>query len=167
MKITLVTLPSAIRPAIATIAIVVPLLTCSLFASAQQVKALIDSQNYVFQARTAQSLHGNIHQLTTDNYTLAITKEKIVSYLPFFGRAYVAPMDPSQTGFDFTSKNFDYTVTPGKKEGWTVLIKPKDFKDVQKIQLTISSAGYTTVQVISTNRDEISFDGVISAPDKR
>lgn len=136
-------------------------------SSAQPVKALVDSQNYVFQARTAQSLHGNIHQLTTDNYTLKITKEKIVSDLPFFGRAYVAPMDPGQTGFNFTSKDFEYTVTPGKKDGWIVSIKPKDFKDVQKIQITISSAGYAGVQIISTSRDEISFDGVVSPPGQR
>jgi hypothetical protein len=133
-------------------------------ATAQPLKTLIDSQTYVFQAQSAQPLRGTVRHLTTDNYTLKITKDKIVSDLPYFGRAYVAPTDPQQTGIAFTSKEFKYTVTPGKRGGWTVVIKPKDNKDVQEIQLTISADGYTTVQVINSNRDPITFNGIVAKP---
>lgn len=126
------------------------------------LKAIIDSQNYVFKAQQALSMGGRNVQLTTD-YDLTITHEKIVSYLPYYGRAYSAPMDPTQGGIQFTSKDFDYTITPRKKGGWTVSLKPKDYRDVQQMTLTISDAGYASLQVTSTNRQPISFQGYIAA----
>lgn len=142
------------------------LLIASLPAAAQSFPSLVDSQRYVFQARSAQPLRGRIRQLTTDNYTLKVTKDKITGDLPYFGRAYVAPIDPTQGGIQFTSTKFDYKLTAGKKEGWTVSIKPKDAQDIRELQLNISSAGYASLQVFSVNRDPISFNGVIVAPAK-
>ncbi|HVW63254.1 MAG TPA: DUF4251 domain-containing protein [Puia sp.] len=127
------------------------------------IKNMVDSQNYVFVAQTALPLSGRTRQLTSD-YDLRVTKSSIVSYLPYFGRAYQAPLDPTKGGLEFTSKDFDYTATPGKKSGWTVQIKPKDNRDVQQMTLSISSGGYGTLQVVSTNRQPISFNGYIKAP---
>jgi hypothetical protein len=131
--------------------------------SAQPIKTLIDSQRYVFQVQNAQPLRGRLRDLSTNLYTLKVTKDTIVSDLPYFGRAYVAPMDPNQTGLQFTSTTFDYKVTPGKKEGWIVSIKPKGVQDIQELQLNISSAGYASLQVLCSNRDPISFTGTITA----
>jgi hypothetical protein len=131
------------------------------------IKNMIDSGNYVFQAQSAMPMQGRVRHLTTDNYTLKVNPEKITSDLPYFGRAYIAPTDPSQTGIQFTTKDFDYRITPGKKEGWNVVIKPKDYNEVQQLQLSISSAGYATLQVISANRQAITFNGIITAPTNR
>ncbi|HXD77412.1 MAG TPA: DUF4251 domain-containing protein [Puia sp.] len=135
-------------------------------AAAQPVKALVDSQNYVFQAQTVQPLRGPVHQVTTDLYTLKITKHKVISDLPYFGRAYVAPMDPSKGALQFTLTYFSYSVRPGKHGGWNVTIRPKDSKDIQALELNISSAGYASLQVIATNMDAISFNGVVTPPDR-
>jgi hypothetical protein len=126
------------------------------------INALIDSQSYVFQAQTAMPMGGRVRQLTTD-YDLTVGKESIVSYLPYFGRAYSAPIDPSQGGIQFTSKNFSYSAEPGKKGGWNIQIKPKDAGDVQQLSLSVSEDGYATLQVISTSKQAISFHGVIAA----
>ena len=130
------------------------------------IKDMVESQNYVFKAQTALPMSGPSRQLTPD-YDLKVTKQSIISYLPYFGRAYTAPMDPSKGGIQFTSKDFDYTLTPGKKDGWNVLIKPKDYRDVQQMSLSISSTGYAIVQVTSTSRQPISFNGVIVAPKQK
>ncbi|MBN9384553.1 MAG: DUF4251 domain-containing protein [Chitinophagaceae bacterium] len=126
------------------------------------IKSLVDSQNYVFVAQSALPLSGRVRQLTSD-YDLRVTKNSIISYLPYFGRAYQAPLDPTKGGIQFTSKDFDYTTTPGKKSGWTVQIKPKDYRDVQQMTLSISASGYGSLQVVSTNRQPISFNGYIKA----
>lgn len=131
-----------------------------------QVRNLVDSQNYIFIAQSASPMSGRLRQLTPD-YDLKITKSSIVSYLPYFGRAYTAPLDPSKGGIQFTSKDFEYTATPRAKGGWDVLIKPKDYRDVQQMSLNISSTGYATLQVTSTSRQPISFNGYIRAPKKR
>jgi hypothetical protein len=133
---------------------------------AAAMKALVESGNYVFKAQTAMPLTGRVRTLT-DDYTLKVSKESVVSDLPFFGQAYAAPMDPSKTGLQFTSKKFDYTATPRKKGGWDVLIKPRDYNDVQQLVLTISTAGYASLQVTSTSRQAISFNGIIVSPDKK
>jgi hypothetical protein len=126
------------------------------------IKNLIDSQNYVFKAQSAMPMSGRTRQLTSD-YDVKVTKSQVVSYLPYYGRAYTAPMDPTQGGIQFTSKDFDYTVNPRKKGGWDIQIKPKDYRDVQQFSLSVTESGYATLQVTSTNRQSISFNGYITA----
>lgn len=126
-----------------------------------EVKGMVDAQEYVFKAQTVIPMSGRTRQITSD-YDLKVTKEEVVAYLPYFGRAYSAPIDPSKGGIQFTSKDFEYTATPRKKGGWEVLIRPKDARDVQQLTLTISENGYGSLQVISTNRQPISFSGYIT-----
>jgi hypothetical protein len=124
------------------------------------IKNLVESQHYDFRAQTVMPMGGRTRQLTTE-YDVRVTKESIVSYLPYFGRAYSAPIDPTKGGIQFTSKDFGYTISNGKKGGWDVLIKPKDNPDVQSMSLNISDDGYATLQVISAQRQPISFYGDI------
>lgn len=134
----------------------------SASSNAAAVKTLVDSGNYVFHAQSAISMSGRTRQLETD-YTVTVTKGKITVDLPYFGEAYSAPTDPTESGIQMTSTVFDYSVKPRKKDGWNVMIKPKDDKSVQQISLTISSAGYIGASVVSRNRQPITFNGVISA----
>ncbi|HVU98283.1 MAG TPA: DUF4251 domain-containing protein [Puia sp.] len=132
-------------------------------AQPKSIKEAVESQHYVFKAQTALPLSGRSRNLTSD-YDLRVSPGSVVSYLPYFGRAYQATIGETKSPLDFTSKDFEYTSTPGKKDGWTVTIKPKDYREVQSMTLNISSEGYATLQVISTNRQAISFNGVVSAP---
>ena len=127
---------------------------------------MVHQQDFVFKAQTAMPMTGSTRHLTSD-YDLKVTKESVVSYLPYFGRAYSAPIDPSKGGIQFTSKDFSYTVTDRKKGGWDVVIKPKDYRDVQQMTLTISVDGYATLQVTSLNRQPISFNGTVAQPKKK
>jgi hypothetical protein len=97
----------------------------------------------------------------TSLYDITISKDSVLSYLPYFGRAYRAPYNPDEVGLKFTSTKFDYTKTPNKKEGWDILIKPKDNTEVQQLSFTIFDNGSASLQVLSANRDPISFQGYI------
>lgn len=132
-------------------------------AKKEAVKNMISAQQYVFRAQSVQPLSAATRQLTSE-YDVGITKEKVTSYLPYFGRAYSAPVNSSQGGIQFTSTSFEYTATDRKKGGWEISIKPKDAPEVQQLNLTISEDGYATLNVTSTNRQPISFTGVIEAP---
>jgi hypothetical protein len=83
------------------------------------------------------------------------------SYLPYFGRAYSAPIDGIGGGFDFTSKDFDYKLKNRRKGGWDITIKPRDVSDVREIYLTVFENGFASVRVASNNREPISFNGHI------
>lgn len=129
------------------------------------LKAKIDSDHFVFEANYVNPQRGSGRALTSE-YDLRVSPDTIVSYLPYFGRAYVAPTNPLEGGIKFTSTKFAYTKTKNKKGGWSILIKPKDknisdMRDVNSLQLNISEDGYASLQVMSTNREQISFDGVI------
>lgn len=105
-------------------------------------------------------MSGRTRQLTSE-YTLEVVPDTVVAYLPYFGRAYTAPMDPTKGGIQFTSTKFDYKVDSLKKGGWSVKIRPSDVREVQDLNLQISSEGYATLNVTSTQRQPISFTGVI------
>jgi hypothetical protein len=132
-------------------------------AKAEAVKKMVDESNYVFVANSASPLGGGLRQLTSE-YDLKITKDTITAWLPYFGVAHIAPIDPTEGGIKFTTTNFEYTTTRVKNGNWRILIKPRDknigdMRDVQQMWLTISENGYASLQVISTNRDPIMFDG--------
>ncbi|TZF84486.1 DUF4251 domain-containing protein [Pedobacter sp. BS3] len=124
------------------------------------VKNMIDKRNYNFIAQTAIPTSGRTWNLTTE-YTLTVTKDSIMCYLPYFGRAYVAPMDPTKGGIEFKSKKFDYKSVKGRKGGWDITITPNDTEDVRQLQLSISDDGYASLNVNSNNRQAISFNGYI------
>ena len=126
-----------------------------------QIRSLVDSQHYTFNAEIAMPMTGRTIQLTGDSYDLEIGSASILSYLPYFGRAYSAPLDPARAGIQFTTKNFEYTATPGSGGGWNVLIKTKDLQDAWQLSLNITADGYATLQVTGGNRQPISFSGTI------
>lgn len=137
---------------------------CGTASQTQETSANIESavlsKNYVFTAQSVTPLGGRYRQLTSD-YDLKVSTDKVIAYLPYFGRAYSAPIDPTQGGINFTSSKFTYQQSLRKKGGWIVTIKPTDVQDVRELTLTIASGGSATLNVISNNRQSISFDGYI------
>lgn len=124
------------------------------------VAASIRSQHYVFKATTAMPLRGRTVQLTSD-YSLTIRKDSVIAFLPYFGRAYSAPIGRTTGGIDFTSTDFTYKADERKKGGWEIEIRPKDADDVQVIVLSLSKNGYGRLNVTSQNRQAISFNGYV------
>lgn len=122
----------------------------------------VESRNYVFKAQTALPQSGSTRQLTTD-FDLRVSKDTIVSDLPYFGRAYTAPMNPAEGPLRFTTTNFEYSITDRKKGGWDVVITPKDMHDPRQLTLTIFDNGSASVVVTSYNRQPISFNGYVIA----
>jgi hypothetical protein len=131
------------------------------------ITALVESKHYIFKARSVTPMGGRMRQLTSD-YGLKVSHDTIISDLPYFGRAYSTTMNSSDAGIQFTSKDFEYVVTPKKKgNGWDINIKFKDTKDVKQMQLSIFDNGSSSLQVISNSRQSISFDGDIIEPRKK
>lgn len=123
------------------------------------LKNMFDSKNFIFKARTVYPQTGSSRVLTSE-YDLTFSGNKIVSFLPYFGRAYSASPYTSDGGIKFTSTDFSYTASQSKK-GWRVTIIPKDANSVQQLYLDVSSSGYATLQVTSSDRQNISFHGVV------
>lgn len=121
---------------------------------------IVESKNYIFKAESVNPPRGRFRQLTSE-YDLVVTSDTVIAYLPYFGRAYSAPLNPSEGGIKFTSSNFEYTVEKKKKRSWEILIRPKDYNDVQALYLTIFNNNKASLRVNSLNRESISFNGYI------
>ena len=139
---------------------------CLLTVNAQKknpedIKRIVESRNYIFKAQRANPLGGSMSRdLSSSYYDLTVGRDTVISFLPYFGRAYSAPVNPSEGGIKFTSTKFDYQQSNNGKR-WTITIKPKDASDVQQLYLDIFDNGFATLQVISTNRQSISFNGYV------
>lgn len=125
------------------------------------VKQKILDKRFTFIAETALPMRGSMRQLTP-GYDLRVAGDSVVVYLPYFGRAYSAPLNLIGGGVQFTSVKFDYKVTERKKGGWNIIIKPSDVDDGQQLNLTIFTNGTASVQATSNNRQPIQFNGYIS-----
>jgi len=130
----------------------------------ENIKQLIDSQRYVFEAQWVSPMRGPMRSLTS-LYTVAVTKDTVAADLPFFGKAYVASINPSDNGISFTSTNFEYSAST-IKNGWSITIKPKDGGNGNQLFFTIFNNGSATLQVNSNTREGISFSGYIRAVKK-
>jgi hypothetical protein len=127
-----------------------------------QLKDLITSKHFVFNAESVLPSNGRIRMLNSGE-RIELRGDTLTADLPYFGRAYTAPVDPAKGGFHFTSTAFGYTVTEKKKGGWTILIKPTGNNDVQQLALDVTSKNMASLQLISNNRQSISYNGHISA----
>lgn len=123
-------------------------------------KQMVDSQNFIFTAQSVIPFRENYRYLTS-LYNVIISKDTLRSYLPYFGRIYVAPSNPDKLDLDFTSTNFSYEVTPHKKNGWEIGIKPKDYPEIQQYLFTIYDNGAANLTVTRTSADPITFNGII------
>jgi len=95
--------------------------------------------------------------------TVNYSSNKLVVYLPYFGRAYSGANVLSRTGpLDFTSNNFTIIKRQGKKGHVSITIKPKDYNEVQSMNFTFYNNGSANLSVTMTNRTAISFTGTVS-----
>ncbi|MBO9573873.1 MAG: DUF4251 domain-containing protein [Chitinophagaceae bacterium] len=120
----------------------------------------IQNKDYTFRARSVSPTGGRTIQLTT-NYDMRVSKDSLVTYLPYFGRAYSATPGTTNSGMDFTSTDFEHTFAPRKKGGWEIKIIPKDNQDIQQMFLTVFGNGSASLQITSNNRQPISYEGTI------
>ncbi len=130
-----------------------------------KVQNIINAKDFVFVAESALPMGGRTIFLTSP-YNVSVSNDSLITDLPYFGRAYSAPINPAEGGIRFTSTDFEYKVQARKKGGWDILIIPKDTRDVRQLFLSASENGVASLQVTSNNRQLISFTGFIKERNK-
>jgi hypothetical protein len=126
----------------------------------------INGKDFLFNANYVTPARGGGRSLTSE-YDLTVHNDTIVAYLPYFGVAHMAPpYGSTDNSINFKWTKFTYEVTPDKKNGFDILIKPMkqdlgDANAVQSLRLSVGAGGYATLQVNNMNRDPITFQGTI------
>lgn len=101
-------------------------------------------------------------------YDVEVSSDTLKVFLPYFGRAYRAPMDPREGGFNITSTNFTYRYGPGNRPGnWFAHISIEDLDRPVTLSFDIWENGSTNLIVHDFNRQTISFRGDTSSREKK
>ena len=125
------------------------------------IKSNVDAKNYTFIATYMLPQRGDGKSLTSE-YDFKVTKDSLISFLPYYGRAYfVVPYNGADGGIKFTSTKFSYVAKDKKKGGWEITIIPSDVRNLNRLIFNISPDGYASLSVTSNNRDFITFNGYL------
>jgi hypothetical protein len=124
------------------------------------IAKMIQSHNFEFVAESANPMRGRSIFLS-HGYTFNVRPDSLISFLPYYGRAYQATMDPASAGIKFTSTDFEYWEKPRKKRGWDIQFRPKDVQNSPQLHLSIGASGHASLRVTLVDRESISFQGYI------
>lgn len=132
--------------------------------SKEAITEAINKNEWVFTANYVLPQSGRSRP-ANGVYTVTCSDNKFVVYLPYFGRAYSVPIGSSQGPLDFQTSDFDLAKEQKKAGQWSLILKPKDNKEVQSMNFTLYDNGSANLDVTLTNRSPISFTGNV-APKK-
>ena len=131
----------------------------------EEIKDLLESKTYVFKAINVNPMNGSSISLD-GSFSVKIDNDTIVSYLPFYGRAYSIAYGSRVSGMDFTQPIENYTFEKSKK-GYLIKVKIKNGSDSLDYTFHISENGTSTLNVNSINRQSISYYGNIEKFEER
>lgn len=123
----------------------------------EAVKKLIVSENYKIDVRTALPMRGRSIPLTS-SYLLEIRNDSVISYLPYYGRAYSIPYGGGD-GLNFKAPLKEYTMKLDKKGNAEIQFSARSPEDKFDFRAKVYSNGSATIDVNMTNRQSISFQG--------
>lgn len=128
-------------------------------ARAADIRNAVEASDFVFKATYAYPT-GFRSLYLSPFYDVKVSPDTIRAYLPYYGRAYTAPMDPREGGIRFTSTDFVYEVNPGRRdENWQVRIRTRDTSREILLSFDIWENGTARLDVTDPNRQPISFQG--------
>lgn len=126
------------------------------------VGEMLERKAFVFVPQTMSPAGGRTRQVTPD-FFLRVSGDTVHSYLPYAGRSYTAPIDPTRGGMDFITTDFGYQVSKGQKEATNITIEPRSGTDVRQITMQVFPNGNASLQAVSNNRQTILYNGRVQA----
>ena len=123
----------------------------------EAVKKLIASENYKIDVQTALPMRGRSIPLTSP-YSLEIRNDSVISYLPYFGRAYSIPYGGGD-GLNFRTPLKEYSMEMDKKGNAVIKFIARNPEDRFEFRAKVYSNGSTSIDVNMQNRQSISFQG--------
>ncbi len=132
---------------------------------AQMVAMALADRHYTVAVTRMHPLRGR--SVSVDfGYELEVRGDTLVSYLPYFGRAYSVPYGGGK-GLNFISHIDGYQETKGKRGITYVEIVTTNEEDTYYYQLEVFANGNASIDVQMKQRDRIRFDGEVTEPRKR
>lgn len=129
-------------------------------ARAQAVEKALADRHYSIDVQMMYPQRGPAKNIS-GNYSLEVKGDTLVSYLPYFGRAFQVPYGGGK-GLDFIAVIGEYSAVKDAKGQTLVTIKVTNEEDTYLYQLGIFDNGSTTIDVQPKQREPISFSGMMA-----
>ena len=126
---------------------------------AQAVEKALAKRQYVVDIDMMYPTSGPARRLSFD-YILKVNGDTLTSYLPYFGNAYDAPYSGGNS-LDFKEPIKEYKAEQVKKDKTRITIKADHEGDHLIYTLEVFDNGNASLNVISTRRQSINFDGTL------
>ena len=124
-----------------------------------KVKELIESKDFVFNARRAFPTGMRSIDLTTNRGTITVKNDTVTADLPYFGRSYVGNYS-GEAGIKFEGKIKKESVEPNdKKLKLTYSFTVIDSQDQYDVSIVVTSSESASVSIITRNKASISYSG--------
>ena len=123
----------------------------------EAVKKLIESENYKIDVNTAMPMRGRSIPLTS-SYSLEIRNDSVISYLPYYGRAYSIPYGGGD-GLNFKAVLKEYSMKMDKKGNAVIEFIARNPEDRYEYRVKVFPNGSASIDVNMQNRQSISFQG--------
>ena len=126
----------------------------------EKIQQLLDSKNFVFNVETIFPRGGGSINMGYD-FDVQVKDELVTSYLPFIGTSYTSNLGGQKSGFDFTEPMENFSIKK-KRKGFKVEFEVDNRSDHINFTLHVTTTGFATLSVASTQRQSISYYGTIN-----
>lgn len=124
---------------------------------AEMISRAVCNRDFKISVRTAYPKRGRSVPLTTD-FELRVKGDSVMSYLPYFGRAYNIPYGGGK-GLNFNDVMNDFKITQPKRDKKHIEFNVKNDEDTYKFYIDVFDNGNASINVIPQQRESISFNG--------
>jgi hypothetical protein len=124
---------------------------------AMEVENSIQSGRYEIAVNKANPMGGNVRHLTSD-YSVRISGDSTYVFLPYFGRAYSAPLN-GEGGIKVATIMDNYKIDFKERKGYSINYIAKGTDDTYRFSITIWTNGNATIHVSCNHRQAISYLG--------
>lgn len=125
----------------------------------QAVERLIASAKYKIDVNRALPARGRSVTLTSP-YSVEVRNDSVISYLPYYGRAYSIPYGGGE-GLNFKAPITGYKVEWDKKGSAKIKFSARSPEDKFDFNIDVFSNGSSSIFVNTQNRQSISFNGEV------
>ena len=98
-------------------------------------------------------------------YSLEIRNDSVISYLPYYGRAYSIPYGGGN-GLNFKAPLKEYNMKLDKKGNSVITFTARNPEDKFDFRVKVYSNGSTSIDVNMQNRQSISFQGELDVKEE-
>jgi len=124
---------------------------------AAMVEEALQNRRYTIDIRMMHPLRGRAVNVTS-NYSVEVKGDTLVSYLPYFGRAYQVPYGGGK-GLNFIAPITGYQSETDRKGTTRIMLTSENEEDSYLYVLEVFSNGESSVEVQSRQRDRIYYTG--------